>query len=417
MWAATEASVQELTDSGFESFGNGDYTSAVRYFEQVLARDPNNDVAKLALERSKKELSTQKKQEKKEERKSSGENLTQGTRLYQTGDVTAAIDSFREILATDPKNKKAQKSLNDIRTKTEEKLGNETKDTPQWNLDQGTLAYLDGDWSRAFDFFQEARRLEPDNEMTQEASERAQEKLLTMVQEEQLGFYRESAKAFYDQGLYQQALTSWQRVMEMRPEDSEARNGIKQSDEALARLQNKVRSEDVILMIEKALSLYASRKWQESLREWERIQKTDPSVESAREYIVKIKGKLAELAKATAQIKAPSTAPWRAARKPTAVTVLPPTLTSTEENFPEAIRNMEIILKKDPSNIKVAQALEKAKSRQKELADKYYKDGLISYSQGKLPDAIRQWQIVLRIDPDHAKARQAILKAQAESGT
>jgi len=238
-----------------------------------------------------------------------------------------------------------------------------------------------------------------------------------MIQEEQVGFYRESAKAFYDQGLYQQALTSWQKVMEIKPEDTEARTGVKQSEEALARLENKVRSDEVIELIERALSLYAGRKWEDSLRVWQKILKKDPSVESAKEYITKIQSKLGELAKASVHESKSGGSSWRTPKKSTASFRIPSSLTSTEENFPEAIRNMEAILRRDPTNIKVAQGLEKAKSRQKELADKYYKDGLIAYSQGKLPEAIRHWQIVLRIDPDHAKARQAILKAQAESGT
>jgi tetratricopeptide (TPR) repeat protein len=142
----------------------------------------------------------------------------------------------------------------------------------------------------------------------------------------------------------------------------------------------------------------------------------DPTIESAPEYIAKINAKLSSIAKENSREAPGPSDSWRAPKKAPAAALVT-SLTPTEDNFPEAIKNMEEILRRDPSNIKVAQVLEKAKARQQELADKYYKDGLIAYSQGKVAAALRQWEIVLRIDPKHAKAHQAIVKAQAESGT
>jgi tetratricopeptide (TPR) repeat protein len=415
--AAAGTPTQELMDYGFKSFGNGDYEDAVNDFEQVLTREPDNVEAKLALEKAKEELGRQKKNNKKKEDSAVKNSFAQAEEAEKTGDVGATIDSLWSILESDPQNKKAKKSLDKIRAQYEDKLNNQSQGTSDWNFDQGLLAYLDKDWSRAFDYFQEARRLQPTNEAATDTGQRAQTRLLSMIRQEQMGFYRESAKAFYNQGLVKEALSSWQKVLEINPQDEEARLGIAQSEEAIARLENKTRSDEVITMIEEALTLYADRKWEESLHEWQKIESRYPTVESAKEYITKIEAKLASLAKERESETVENKNSWRSSKKQTAVAFVPPSLTSTEGNFPEAIKNMETILRRDPSNIKVAQDMEKAKSRQQELADKYYKDGLIAYSQGKVSEAIRQWQIVLRIDPEHAKARQAVIKAQAESGT
>jgi len=418
-WADPETSTQELMDSGFKSCGNGEYQNAINYFEQVLTREPDNMEAKLALDKVRDELKEQTKDQKKKVETVTTKDMNMAQSAVKYGEIAGMIDNVWNMLDADPKNKKALKSLDDMRSDYENKLGNSARGTAEWNLDAGILAYLDKDWSRAFDYFQEARRLQPDNETAIDAGERAQGRLLGMIRDEQTGFYRESAKALYDQGQYKDALASWKKVADADPNDTEAKQGITQSEEALVRLETKERSNDIINMIEEALNLYADRKWQESLKEWKKIEKTDPTVESAKEYIAKINAQLASIAQEKASEKATVTDDsWRAPKKTAAPAVIATakSLTSTEVNFPEAIKNMEAILRRDPSNLKVAQDLEKAKSRQHELAEKYYKDGLIAYSEGKIPDAIRQWQVVLRIDPEHAKARQAIVKAEAESG-
>jgi len=43
-----------------------------------------------------------------------------------------------------------------------------------------------------------------------------------------------------------------------------------------------------------------------------------------------------------------------------------------------------------------------------EGAEKRYKEGLVFYAQGKLFDATRSWEIALRLNPNHEKARKAL---------
>jgi tetratricopeptide (TPR) repeat protein len=47
-------------------------------------------------------------------------------------------------------------------------------------------------------------------------------------------------------------------------------------------------------------------------------------------------------------------------------------------------------------------------------ADKKYNEGLVLYAQGKIEDAIRMWEIAVRLNPGHAKAGIAIEKAKEE---
>jgi len=47
-------------------------------------------------------------------------------------------------------------------------------------------------------------------------------------------------------------------------------------------------------------------------------------------------------------------------------------------------------------------------------ADKKYKEGLVMYAQGKASDAIRLWEITLRLNPAHEKASKALERVKKE---
>ena len=85
-----------------------------------------------------------------------------------------------------------------------------------------------------------------------------------------------------------------------------------------------------------------------------------------------------------------------------------------DNRLPEAIEYLERYSAKYPNDQKAAAALKDSKAKQKELSDKAYQVGLMTYSQGDIQGAIAQWQAALRADPDYQRARQAIIKAMAE---
>lgn len=47
-------------------------------------------------------------------------------------------------------------------------------------------------------------------------------------------------------------------------------------------------------------------------------------------------------------------------------------------------------------------------------AQMHYEAGLIDYASGKLEDAVREWRMTLRMDPEHEKASNALNKVQRE---
>ncbi|OGS19816.1 MAG: hypothetical protein A3J83_01260 [Elusimicrobia bacterium RIFOXYA2_FULL_40_6] len=49
-----------------------------------------------------------------------------------------------------------------------------------------------------------------------------------------------------------------------------------------------------------------------------------------------------------------------------------------------------------------------------ETAEKYYNEGLVCYTQGKISDAIRLWELTLRMNPQHEKAKKAKETSETE---
>jgi hypothetical protein len=43
-----------------------------------------------------------------------------------------------------------------------------------------------------------------------------------------------------------------------------------------------------------------------------------------------------------------------------------------------------------------------------------YKEGMVLYAQGSLPEAVRAWEGCLRLDPTLSRAREALRQANAE---
>ena len=50
----------------------------------------------------------------------------------------------------------------------------------------------------------------------------------------------------------------------------------------------------------------------------------------------------------------------------------------------------------------------------KEEAEKRYTKGLVAYAHGRIRDAIRIWELTLRLDPGHKRAKKAKETAEAE---
>ncbi|HVO33131.1 MAG TPA: tetratricopeptide repeat protein [Elusimicrobiota bacterium] len=90
-----------------------------------------------------------------------------------------------------------------------------------------------------------------------------------------------------------------------------------------------------------------------------------------------------------------------------------------QEKYESAERAFEEVLSIDPSHTQARSYLAMAKTESSRLHDPkaaqmHYEAGLIAYASGKLDEAVREWRVAARMDPQNEKVSVALNKVQRE---
>jgi len=80
----------------------------------------------------------------------------------------------------------------------------------------------------------------------------------------------------------------------------------------------------------------------------------------------------------------------------------------------EQVKKMREAAKKADNSKKERTAKVEKAAVDVESAEKYYNQGLVCYAQGKITDAIRLWDLSIRLNPEHPKAKKARETAESE---
>ncbi len=401
----------KILSKAFSAYMDGADKQALGYFEEVVRINPQNKAAHTGLQKVKIRLRKAEDEEKEKQLHLSRSKYKEGRELEKTGDLVAAIDSYHAAVDSTPDYKPAQNRIKSINKDMDRIVDKKTLNLTAWAFSRGVIAYLDRDWSKAWRIWSERSHVEPTNVALANATARAENNFKKMMMTEQEDFFRRGARAFYEQGLYKQAQTSWLRVEQVRPDDQEALEGIARAQEAILRLEGKNRSSESHDILEKGLEYYAEQNWHKALEAFEQLLAMDPDFTTAQEYITKVKGKIE--AASYSPSGAGGEAQFRQSRTSSEgneSVAVPNKL----ENFEVSKKELESQLKRDPNNINMQRELDKVSKTQDDESERIYKDGLIAYSQGNRALAIQQWKQVLVINPDHKKAAAALKKARAE---
>lgn len=176
---------------------------------------------------------------------------------------------------------------------------------------------------------------------------------------------------------------------------------------------------------------YAENDLRGAVNEWEKVLQANPDRQEAAAYIAKARVLLEDLDRSAKEEEAGRRAAglyeesgkfFEAGAWVKCVKACEKLKTLCEkERFPESIewraraegRIAAAVdgLSREMGRGKAAEAEVDARS-----AEKKYNEGLILYAQGKLSGAARMWEIALRFNPGHDKARQAFDRVQQELG-
>jgi len=212
-----------------------------------------------------------------------------------------------------------------------------------------------------------------------------------------------------------QAKAGFTRVLEISPNDSEARAMLQRTEQAISR-----RAASLVQLAE---HLARDGVVDEALDIVDRARKLDPKAPSLEELAARLRA-----ARAAARAQGPAGQPKGAATpqaSPSATAA--PRAAAAAETSPARRQEIEDLYRRGVAAMQAGRALEALRywelvwaldpdyERVREhLKREYMTHGLERFAQGDLPEAIQQWEKALRVDPTDGRAMAYLARAQEQ---
>ncbi|OGS23298.1 MAG: hypothetical protein A2252_09460 [Elusimicrobia bacterium RIFOXYA2_FULL_39_19] len=320
----------------------------------------------------------------------------EGVKLYKNKQYSEAKDSFMRVLLFQPKNKSAKRYLKLIKNKQVDaelkqmKSVNTKKEKvkkmPDIKIEslyrqalkfQGRKYYL-----KASDKYREVISRDPSYKNAHRNQREIEKNMQTIAIEENTPELDRLSYAkgymFYFSGKYRQCANEWEKALCMNPNNKELKEY-----EGIAKkiILNEDLEKELKNLFESGVAKYQKKDYIKAITDWETIveKSKKETYENSLEWIHRAEQQidlaLLELKKVAAEKKAKS-----------------------------ADRDINVENRPETKYIDT------------KTADKCYNEGLVNYAQGKISDAIRLWEMALRYDPEHEKAKRAKTTAENELG-
>jgi tetratricopeptide (TPR) repeat protein len=242
---------------------------------------------------------------------------------------------------------------------------------------------------------EEARRLE-------------QERLVAEAFAGRVATHTNAADSLRKAGELESALDEIKITLEYEPGNEQAvalRDSIEAEilAEQAARTADAEKAMQIRLHFENGLDHYTANEYILARAEWRNVLELDPENEGAEDYLRRTEDKLDEQLQSHVNT---ATAHERAGR------------------LPEAIGEWNIVRMIDPDNAQAQTAITRIKAQMDGMSRDYreasrklevidlYERGLVAMSEGRYEDAISLGEQVLRIEPEHAEAKELINRAR-----
>ncbi len=253
----------------------------------------------------------------------------------------------------------------------------------EYHLSKGTTYLTEEEYYKAKNEFELALKAKPgDGE-----AEKYKNKALEAIKKE-IPFRLEKADKYFKAGKYSEAFTEWNGVIEIDPENSEAKEGLKKIEKNLS---------DIINAREKkAKDLLGEGKYTEALNEYIELKKVIPKTKLAavNEKITKIRTKL--------KIKVA-----------TLLNDAEKYLIGEKKNYKKALEKYNEVLKYDENNEKALNGITKINSKIEEDKEKYLEYGKQNMKSNRIK-ALNYFKKVLELDPNNKDADKFIQELTGE---
>ncbi len=332
-------------------------------------------------------------------------------------DVQSLISDFKD---TDEKIAYAKKKKQEQHLARERQKAEKIADY----IRDGMAAYYAEDYQGAIANLSKAIEIDPENNQAQRMLQRSREALNIKSQEqvdENSPFFAlvqtiaQKARAFYNQKKYRLAKQTWNEILLLFPKNKMALQGSLRCDRQLAPDIFRSAAKRVI---EEGKILLNKKSYKQARDKFMIIADIDPNFAGIQDLLARTQTRQKQSQKATlppATLKAYYNRAVQYYR---------------QEKYKQAIVYFQKVVDNDPMNFQAAANLARVRkmisinpnaapakttnlsATQKSKVRQYYILGLTRYSNNQYQAAIQAWKQVLRIDPNHTKAKANIRRVQ-----
>lgn len=357
--------INQMFRLGVQAFDENNLAAARRAFENILLVRKDHAEAQSYMQRL---LEMQEREAK--------EHFLRGLGYYSQKNYSKSIEAFQQALALNGDYADAQQYLEKAQT---EKLEQDAQVAGL--LEESRRLAQRREFVAAYQRYQEALALDPNNTTAIEQSRQLEDKVKAYVIEK----LQAGEKAF-QRGSYEQAAEAFRQVLALSPRDETAQNYLQRINQ-----QNRQRSDEIY---RRGLEYFGAKDYDRALTAFEEALAVDRKHALARQ---KRQETLSQIG--IAQLLERGKAFYQ------------------QNQFMQAMEVFNQVLEKDPGNAVSLRYIEDCQNQLNSQVEKYFNEGMQYYAAEDYREAIKMWDRALQINPDHTQSqtykRQALVRLQA----
>ncbi len=350
-----EQQVRPYLQKGKVEYQRKKFSSAEENYQAVLKLDPENAEAKEYLDKISAEKNA-----------AVTFHMNEGRSAFRAASYSKAIFHLDEVVKLDPQNAEAKDLLDKARS--------QVKSTVDALHAEALADYNAGKYAPAISKWEKVLTIDAANALAQKYLTDAKGKQTQTKYGDLAKAYNAKGKKLYENRDYEQALSEFEKTLELVPNDPEALEYRDLCKVALSRQENQAEADQLFIT---GVRAYKQRNYEEAITKWNEAKKIDPDNAIIDRYI-----KLAIEAQKNRKV----------------IDYMNGEKYYSEGKFLLALKSFERALQENPGNSKARSRLEDTKDRIAEQRDEYISLGDKEKRAGNYTEAAANYMSAYRLD-------------------
>ncbi|MDZ7262690.1 MAG: tetratricopeptide repeat protein, partial [candidate division KSB1 bacterium] len=357
--------IEKTYQGGVNYFEQGEYHQAREVFKRVLSLRKDHEGAKRYLQQIEDIFTT-----------AAQDHFIRGLGYYSQKNLEKAREEFTNALKYDPQSEEIKQHLEKVEAEILEVEARVKK-----LLKEAEILEKKGQYVKASLKYNEVLQLDKNNRLATENLQKIQKYVEVYVRNK----YREGETLFNNQDL-RGAERAFKDLLSVSPNHRQAKL-------YLDRIQASIAQESAG-HYEAGLKYYADRRWEKASDEFEKVLEIDPGHKEAakkREEALSLMSLESLLKKARTYY--------------------------ANKDYLKALEAFHQMLESHPNNSQAQEYIEKCQQQLNQMVEEYFNVGMAYYTEENYEAALREWDKVLKINPDHRGAleyrKRALERVQA----